>query len=87
MPEPLLPSLADPDSREAIKIGDDALSYRELAGAAAATAHELEGAQRVAVWAQPTLELAIAVVGALAGSAMLLRKLVTRHRPLVLMAR
>ncbi len=29
----------------------------------------------------------LAVVGALAGSAMLLRKLVTRHRPLVLMAR
>ncbi len=66
MPEPLFPSLADPDSREAIKIGRDALSYRELAGAAAATAHELEGAQRVAAWAQPTLELAIAVVGALA---------------------
>ncbi len=66
MPEPLFPSLADPDSREAIRIGDDALSYRELAAAAAATAQDLEGARRVAVWAQPTVELAIAVVGALA---------------------
>ena len=66
MTEPLFPSLADPDGREAIRIGDDALSYRELAGAAAAIAHELEDAGRVAVWAQPTLELAVAVVGALA---------------------
>ena len=52
--------------REAIRIGDAALTYRELAGAATATAHELHGAGRVAVWAEPTLELAIAVVGALA---------------------
>ena len=66
MTEPLFPSLADPDGREAIRIGDDALSYRELAGAAAAMAHELEDAGRVAVWAQPTLELVVAVVGALA---------------------
>ena len=66
MTEPLFPSLADPDGREAIRIGDDALSYRELAGAAAAIAHELEDAGRVAVWAQPTLELVVAVVGALA---------------------
>jgi malonyl-CoA/methylmalonyl-CoA synthetase len=66
MTEPLFPSLADPDGREAIRIGDDALSYRELAGAAVEIAHELEGAGRVAVWAQPTLELVVAVVGALA---------------------
>jgi malonyl-CoA/methylmalonyl-CoA synthetase len=66
MTEPLFPSLADPDGREAIRIGDGALSYRELAQAAAATADHLHGAGRVAVWAQPTLELTIAVVGALA---------------------
>ena len=66
MSEPLFPSLTDPDGREAIRIGDATLSYKELAQAAAATAHELHGAGRVAVWAQPTLELAIAVVGALA---------------------
>ena len=66
MSEPLFPSLTDPDGREAIRIGDAALSYQELAQAAAAAAHELRGARRVAVWAQPTLELAIAVVGALA---------------------
>ena len=66
MSEPLFPSLADPDDREAIRIGDDAITYRDLARAAAATTHELEGAKRVAVWAEPTLELAVATVAALA---------------------
>ncbi len=66
MNEPLFPSLADADGRQAIRIGDAALTFRELAGAATRTAHGLHGAGRVAVWAQPTLELAIAVVGALA---------------------
>jgi len=66
MTEPLFPSLADPDGREAIRIGDTALSYQELAQAAAATGEQLQGADRVAVWAEPTLELVIAVVGALA---------------------
>src|ERR1700733_7731183 len=69
MSEPLFPRLADPDGREAIRIGDAALSYESLAQAAAAAAHQLHGASRVAVWAQPTLELAIAVVGALAAGA------------------
>lgn len=66
MTEPLFPSLADPDGREAIRIGNAALTYKQLAGAASVTAHELHGAGRVAVWAEPSLELAIAVVGALA---------------------
>jgi malonyl-CoA/methylmalonyl-CoA synthetase len=66
MTEPLFPSLADPDGREAIRIGDAALSYEQLAGAAAATADRLRATGRVAVWAEPTLELVIAVVGALA---------------------
>ncbi|HUA03550.1 MAG TPA: AMP-binding protein [Solirubrobacteraceae bacterium] len=58
--------MADPDGREAIRIGDDAISYRDLARAAAATAHGLEASKRVAVWAEPTLELAVATVAALA---------------------
>ena len=69
MSEPLFPSLADPDGREAIRIGDGALSYEDLAQAATAAARQLENATRVAVWAQPTLELAIAVVGALSAGA------------------
>ncbi len=66
MSEPLFPSLANPDGREAIRIGDAVLSYGQLAGAAAATARELGGVGRVAVWAEPTLELAVATVAALA---------------------
>jgi len=66
MSEPLFPPLASPDDREAIRIGDTAMSYAELAGAAAAVAGRLEGSVRVAVWAEPTLELCVAVLGALA---------------------
>jgi malonyl-CoA/methylmalonyl-CoA synthetase len=42
------------------------MSYEQLARAAAAVAARLEGTERVAVWAEPTLELCVAVVGALA---------------------
>jgi malonyl-CoA/methylmalonyl-CoA synthetase len=69
MSEPLFPRLDSPDDREAIRIGDAALSYSELAGAAAVVAGRLEGAERVAVWAEPTLELCVAVVGALTAGA------------------
>ena len=62
----LFPRLADPDDGEAIRIGDDALSYRELAGAAAGVAAALKGTRRVAVWAQPALEACVAIVGSLA---------------------
>ena len=66
MTEPFFPRLADPDDGEAIRVGDDALTYRELAGAAAAVADRVSGSRRVAVWAEPTLELCVTVVGALA---------------------
>ena len=69
MSGPLFPRLNSPDNGEAIRIGDAALTYAELAGAAAAVARRLEGAERVAVWAEPTLELCVAVVGALAAGA------------------
>jgi malonyl-CoA/methylmalonyl-CoA synthetase len=58
--------LARPDNGEAVRFGDQSLSYRELAGAAAAVSRQVSGAGRVAVWAEPTLELCIGVVGALA---------------------
>ena len=65
MSERLFPSLHDPDDREAIRIGDRALSYAELSHTAAGLASRLAGANRVAVWAEPTLELCVAVVGAI----------------------
>jgi malonyl-CoA/methylmalonyl-CoA synthetase len=69
MREPLFPRLAAPDNGEAIRIGEQALSYRQLAGAASSVAKRLRGAERIAVWAQPTLEFCVAVVGALAAGA------------------
>jgi malonyl-CoA/methylmalonyl-CoA synthetase len=69
MTEPLFPPLAEPDDREAIRMPDGAVTYAELAAGAAAVADRLDGASRVAVWAEPTLELCVAVVGALAAGA------------------
>ena len=66
MSGPLFPVLADPDDRKAIRIADKTVSYSELAGATAALATRLTGSARVAVWAEPTLELCVATVAALA---------------------
>ncbi|MGA4842212.1 acyl-CoA synthetase [Streptomyces sp. G45] len=67
-PEPLFPALTGtPASGPALRFGDRALTYAELAAAAGAVAARLTGAgaARVAVWATPTLETAVGVVGAL----------------------
>ena len=61
----LLPALADPSDKEAIRFGQRAASYRELAAAAADVAGRIAGATRVAVWALPVPETCVAVVGAL----------------------
>ena len=66
MADALFPRLADPDSGEAVRLGEDTLSYRELAGAAAALAARLGGVQRVALSTAPSLELVVGAVGALA---------------------
>ncbi|MFF3610690.1 acyl-CoA synthetase [Streptomyces sp. NPDC002580] len=55
-------SVAD---RSALRFGDRSLTYAELAATAGALAARLDGAGRVAVWATPTLETAVAVVAAL----------------------
>jgi malonyl-CoA/methylmalonyl-CoA synthetase len=65
MSESLFPPLHSPGDREAIRIVDRALSYAELSRAAAASAARLAGASRVAVWAEPTIELCVGVLGAL----------------------
>jgi len=63
----LLTGLEQADgSREAIRVGADALTYDELIAAAGAVAERVAGAPRVAVWATPTLQTCVAVVGALA---------------------
>jgi malonyl-CoA/methylmalonyl-CoA synthetase len=66
VPEPLFPRVAEPDDREALRVAGAGVTYRELRDAAAGVAAALEGIARVAVWAEPTLDSCVAVVGALA---------------------
>ncbi|TGB10292.1 acyl-CoA synthetase [Streptomyces sp. MZ04] len=65
----LTAALADPDGtdahRPALRFGDRSLTYAELAATAAPLAARVTDAGRVAVWATPTLETAVAVVAAL----------------------
>ncbi|HEX5910271.1 MAG TPA: AMP-binding protein, partial [Thermoleophilaceae bacterium] len=47
-----------------MRFGDRSLSYAELAAAAAAVVTEVGRVQRLAVWAEPTLETCVAVAAA-----------------------
>ncbi|MEU6648680.1 acyl-CoA synthetase [Streptomyces sp. NPDC046900] len=51
--------------RPALRFGERALTYAELAAAAGALAGRIGGEARVAVWATPSLETAVGVVAAL----------------------
>ncbi|MFE5140202.1 acyl-CoA synthetase [Streptomyces fagopyri] len=51
--------------RPALRFGDRSLTYAELAASAGALAARLEGRERIAVWATPSLETAVGVVAAL----------------------
>jgi malonyl-CoA/methylmalonyl-CoA synthetase len=62
----LLRGLEQPDGREAIRVGEEAVSYERLHAAAGAVAERVAGMGRVAVIAEPTLQTCVAVVGALA---------------------
>ncbi|MEU9367989.1 acyl-CoA synthetase [Streptomyces avermitilis] len=53
------------ERRPALRFGDRALTYAELAAAAGSLAARISGSGRVAVWATPTLETAVGVVAAL----------------------
>ncbi|MFE0443852.1 acyl-CoA synthetase [Streptomyces fungicidicus] len=62
----LFPALTDgPADRPALRFGERALTYGELASAAGAVAEGLKRARRVAVWAAPAPATAVAVTGAL----------------------
>ncbi|MFJ4470946.1 acyl-CoA synthetase [Streptomyces sp. NPDC089424] len=64
---PLFPALAEgPAGLPALAFGDRSLTYAALAAAAGAVAERIGAAGRVAVWATPDLETAVATVGALA---------------------
>src|SRR6185295_20171914 len=61
----LLPPLHDPTDKEAIRFGEHALTYAQLAGAAAAVAARVAGEPRVAVFAESRLDTCVGAVGAL----------------------
>lgn len=62
----LFPALTDgPPERAALRFGERSLTYGELAAVTGALARRIAGAGRVAVWATPALETAVAVVAAL----------------------
>jgi malonyl-CoA/methylmalonyl-CoA synthetase len=62
----LLAPLAGAGDKEAIRFSERAVSYRELRDVAAQLAQRLTGCDRVAVWATPSLDTCLSVVGALA---------------------
>ncbi|MDT0323502.1 AMP-binding protein [Streptomyces millisiae] len=62
---PLFPALAAASDAPALRFGDRMVSYAELRATAGALAGRLAGHQRVAVWATPSLETAVATVAAL----------------------
>ena len=61
----LFPALTNPDDQPALRFGDRSLTYAELGAAADALAARCAGTGRVAVWATPSLETAVAVVAVL----------------------
>ncbi len=62
----MFPKVFEGGGEPAVSVGDRGLSYGELREAAAAVAERFDGADRVAVWAESTLETCVAVVAALA---------------------
>lgn len=61
----LFPALANPGEQPALRFGDRSLTYAELGAAADALAVRCRGTDRVAVWATPSLETAVAVIAVL----------------------
>ena len=64
MPDPLFPTLTSASGKEALRFGEQALTYEELAAVAGGLAAGLPHG-RVAVWATPTIHTSVAVVAAL----------------------
>ncbi|HEV7626930.1 MAG TPA: acyl-CoA synthetase [Streptomyces sp.] len=65
----LFPALSTPPAKTALRFGDEALTYAELAAVAGTLAEELTPGRRVAVWATSTMGTSVAVVAALLAGA------------------
>ncbi|MFD9895231.1 acyl-CoA synthetase [Amycolatopsis sp. NPDC059027] len=64
MPDRLFPALTSGSPKQALRFGEQTLTYDELAAVAGALARDLPKS-RVAVWATPSLHTSVAVVAAL----------------------
>ena len=62
----MLDKVLEGGGEPAVSVGDRGLTYGELRECAAAVATHFDGAERVAVWAENTLETCVAAVAALA---------------------
>jgi malonyl-CoA/methylmalonyl-CoA synthetase len=65
----LLPAVRAGGGNEAVQVGDRSLSYRELRDAASAVAAGLGRGERVALWAEASVETCVGVVAALLAGA------------------
>ncbi|MFI5884445.1 acyl-CoA synthetase [Streptomyces sp. NPDC051554] len=65
----LFPALTNPGEQPALRFGNRSLTYAELGAAADALAARCAGTGRVAVWATPSLETAVAVIAVLRAGA------------------
>jgi malonyl-CoA/methylmalonyl-CoA synthetase len=66
--EPLFPGLVQPDSRPALRFGEQIVDYSALAAASSMFRRSLAQAgltpgDRVAIWAHPTLDTVVALIG------------------------
>src|ERR1041384_2376911 len=61
----LLPAFASPPAKAGLRFPDRELTYDELAREATAVAAALVGKRLVAVWARPTADTCVTIVGAL----------------------
>jgi malonyl-CoA/methylmalonyl-CoA synthetase len=65
----LIPPFLDPPDKEAVRFEDRCLTYEQLLGAVSGMADRVRGAERVAVWASPTIDTCIGILSVLAASA------------------
>jgi malonyl-CoA/methylmalonyl-CoA synthetase len=69
MSEVLIPPFLDPPNKEAIRFEAGSLTYEQLLSAVSGMADRVHGAERVAVWASPTIDACIGILGVLAAGA------------------
>ncbi len=67
----MLTGVRELDAEPAVAVAGAALSYGELRESAAAVAGRLDGARRVAVWAEPSLEFCVGAVAVVSAGATL----------------